>query len=466
MSQKNKPRFSKGRKSASQMQISAPLSCEHVVSVRKDHTGAFENVPEEMAKYIPKSQIKGTIRNEDIPEQMLPMAGKDLKTFVITSPQKVTQKVHVSVDPESSTGLGGLPTWMEEQLLRGGLSKQQILSHPDQVVQVINFMNNQSKSSPKPSSPPPEESHAPTAPTPPPETKPDKESFAEEVDPKTFLSDIVQIGAGGTSTVFRARSKEDGTVVAVKAVDLMKNDRSVIENEIRAQRELFDPNIVSVYRVCESRGWLYIVMEYIDGATLTDILTVSNCVEPHIAFFVREILQGLRAIHKSNKIHRDIKSDNVLVSKTGEVKLADFGYTAQLATPETKRRTVCGTPYWMAPELIQGLEYGKEVDIWSLGILCLELAEGAPPYLDEQPLRALYLIVTAGVDGLTNKADWSPEFNNFVDSCLAVDPHNRPTAEELLTHPFLQKACTTADIIALLEFSLREREKMAEATPF
>ena len=463
-----KARHSKGKKSSSQMEISAPLSCEHVVNVRVDDSGAFDNVPEEMAKYIPKSQVKGTVRNEDIPEHMRPMAGKDLKMFVITSPQKVTQKVHVSVDPESVTGLGGLPQWMEEQLLKGGISKQQVLSHPDQVVQVLNFMNKQSKEvsgGSAPASPSREaEPATPPAPKSPPPSS--AEEWIETVDPKTFLCDIVQIGAGGTSTVFKAKMKDTGDVVAVKAVDLAKNERSVIQNEIRVQRELNDRNIVRIFRVCESKGWLYIVMEYIDGATLTDILTVSNCVEPHIAFFVREVLQALRAIHASNKIHRDIKSDNVLVSQAGDVKLADFGYTAQLDSSASKRKTVCGTPYWMAPELIQGLDYGKEVDIWSLGILCLELAEGAPPYLDEQPMRALYLIVTSGVGGLKDKSEWSPEFNDFVDSCLKTEPGQRPTAEQLLKHPFLQKACRVQDIIALLQFSLRERAKLSEATPF
>jgi p21-activated kinase 1 len=216
---------------------------------------------------------------------------------------------------------------------------------------------------------------------------------------------------------------------------------------------------VQILRVLQHENWLYIVMEFVDGGTLTDILTTCNCVESHIAFVLREVLAGLAYLHAADMIHRDIKSDNVLVTTDGRVKLADFGYTAQLTSSQDRRKTVCGTPYWMAPELIQGMPYGREIDIWSLGIMAIELAEGSPPYLAEPPGRALYLIVLQGVPGLTNRGEWSSEFNDFVDACLSRDPAARPTADALLRHPFLGKACRVIDMIALQQFAHSEKLK-------
>jgi p21-activated kinase 1 len=270
---------------------------------------------------------------------------------------------------------------------------------------------------------------------------------------------MTQVGSGGTSTVYKGRMMATGQMVAVKAINLAEQEREVIENEVQLQHELKHPNVVQVERALLVDNWLYIVMEFMDGGTLTDILTMCNCTEAHIAFILREVLAALTVLHDSDKIHRDIKSDNVLVSTAGAVKLADFGYTAQLKNAADRRKTICGTPYWMAPELIQGMPYGKEVDIWSLGIMCLELAEGAPPYLQEVPGRALYLIVLQGVPGLANKSEWSSEFNDFVDRCLAREPDQRPSAAALAQHPFIKKACRVVDIVALQQFAAAEKAR-------
>ncbi|OHT15455.1 Serine/threonine-protein kinase pakC [Tritrichomonas foetus] len=427
------------------------MAVEHVVGVtRDDKTGNFDNVPESIMQRIGKEKVKNVVKDEDIPDGMRPIEITGDK-FLISSPQSVKHEIHVSMNSE--TGFEGLPDWMEKQLMKSGINKQQVIDHPDAVLQVMNFINAKGNAS----VPPPDK----------PSSKPSGKCQIEAINPKTFLTEIKQIGSGGTSTVFRAKMAPSNKLVAVKAIDLEQNEREIIENEVQVQRELHHPNIVEIYRVVEDQSWLYICMEYVDGGSLTDIVTICTMTEAHIAHIVREVLQGLVLIHNSKKIHRDIKSDNILICQDGSVKLADFGYTAQLRSNNEKRRTVCGTPYWMAPELIQGYEYGVEVDIWSLGIMCIEMAEGAPPYLDEQPMRALYLIVVNGVKGLSDRDFWSKEFNNFVDSCLKVEPAKRPSAEALLKHPFISKACSKEEIAELNMFTLNEKAKKDSASgPF
>ncbi|KAH0785551.1 STE family protein kinase [Histomonas meleagridis] len=432
--------------------IGEPTAVEHVVSVEVDSRGKFHNVPEELAKYMPQQRVAGVVKNPKAQMSVRPEGSFD-GPLLISEPQSCEHEVHVSMNSE--TGLTGLPEWMERQLQNSGINRQQVLAHPSEVIQVMNFMQGSTEPKPKPN----------TQVTPVP--RPIDVHRIPIVDPKTILSDIEQIGSGGTSTVFRAKLNSTGQTVAVKAIDLAHNERPIIENEIEVQRALRSENIVQIHSVVESKNWLYIIMEYINGGMLTDVLTICNLTEPNIAYFVQKVLKALVVIHKSHKIHRDIKSDNILVSLEGDVKIADFGYTAQLNTDNSKRKTVCGTPYWMAPELIQGFEYDYKVDIWSLGIMCIEMADGEPPYIDEPPMRALYLIVVNGVSGCADKSQWSPQFNDFCSKCLERNPDRRPSAEELLRHPFLTRVSTKKEISDVIKFALNEKKKRdAEAEPF
>lgn len=237
-----------------------------------------------------------------------------------------------------------------------------------------------------------------------------------------------------------------------KWFSLQKNE-SVLLQETNLMAQMKHPNIIGFFGAYRVGQMLWILMEYMSGGSLTNIATYCECQEPHIAYFAREVLKSLQYMHKENKIHRDIKTDNVLLTSDGQVKLADFGYAAQLGNSSEFRKSIVGTPYWMSPELIKATPYSFSVDIWSLGILCRELAEGEPPYVDIPPMKALYFIMSQGIPEISNKESRTPSFLNFLDLCLTKDPNLRPTATQLLDHPFILTACDVKYIPPLLSLA-------------
>jgi len=245
-------------------------------------------------------------------------------------------------------------------------------------------------------------------------------------------------------------------------MNLKDNYEEDLITEVDMMNSLKHPNIVRYISSYKVGDFLWVVMEFMGGGSLTDILELHKFLEiteECIARIMLESLKALEYIHSLHRIHRDIKSDNILLDMDGEIKLADFGYTVQLTESKNKRNTTIGTPYWEAPEVITGDLYDSKVDIWSLGIMALELAEGEPPYMDLPPTVALRIIVVDGIPPLPDK--FSKPLRDFVGCCIEIKSPERATSQELLRHPFLSKV-SPPDAIKKLLIQVKELKQEQE----
>ncbi|XP_069507455.1 serine/threonine-protein kinase 4 isoform X3 [Ambystoma mexicanum] len=222
------------------------------------------------------------------------------------------------------------------------------------------------------------------------------------------------------------------------------------ESLTKQPEEVFDvleklgegPHVVKYYGSYFKNTDLWIVMEYCGAGSVSDIVRQRNktLTEEEIAAVFQSTLKGLEYLHFMRKIHRDIKAGNILLNTEGHAKLADFGVAGQLTDTMAKRNTVIGTPFWMAPEVIQEIGYNCVADIWSLGITAIEMAEGKPPYSDIHPMRAIFMIPTNPPPTFRKPEHWSHDFIDFVKQCLVKNPEQRATATQLLQHPFIKNA--------------------------
>eukprot|EP01088_Endostelium_zonatum_P009787 TRINITY_DN230_c1_g1_i1.p1 TRINITY_DN230_c1_g1~~TRINITY_DN230_c1_g1_i1.p1 ORF type:complete len:409 (-),score=93.73 TRINITY_DN230_c1_g1_i1:80-1306(-) len=370
--------------------------------------------------------------------------------YSVSTPFSLSHPVHV--DFNSATGFTGLPKAWESLLKSNAITKDDVLENPDEVLGALQTLAAVEE---KPSA----EAELPA------EKNINLNELVSKGDPTKLFINMVKVGEGAAGEVFLCTYTSTGEQVAVKKMPLNAQNVKLLTSEIHIMKESRHKNIVAYIDSFRVDSQLWVAMEYMGGGCLTEILEQFDYCqmnEKHMAWVCKETLQGLKYIHSLHRIHRDIKSDNMLISHTGDVKIADFGYAAQLTQKKVKRNTIVGTPYWMAPELIRGQNYDTKVDIWSLGIMVMEMAEGEPPYMEFPPLRALFLITTKGIPDLKSPEKWTRDFKDFLSKTLEKDPEKRPSASEMLKHPYLKTACDGTEILKIVEEARMQAKKNAE----
>ncbi|XP_066427374.1 serine/threonine-protein kinase PAK 3-like [Molothrus aeneus] len=276
-------------------------------------------------------------------------------------------------------------------------------------------------------------------------------SIVSPGQPMSKYTAFEELGRGGFGGVYKALDTSSGQQVAIKIMSLEEEmSEELAANEILAMRDNRSPNIVTYLDSYLVDAELWLAMEFMDGGTLFDVLSAVYPEEGQIGAVCRECLQGLHFLHSRQVIHRDIKSNNVLVGMDGSVKLGDFGLCAQLSPERSKRSSSVGTPSWMAPEVVRGEAYGPKVDIWSLGIMGLEMVEGEAPYEREARLRVFELIERNGPPKLQNPRHHSALLRDFLRCCLQADEDRRWSAQELLQHPFVTSSDPASSLAALI----------------
>ncbi|KWX13614.1 Kinase/ STE STE20 /Serine/threonine-protein kinase [Giardia duodenalis assemblage B] len=414
------------------------------------------------------------------------------QNIFISRPTGFTHKNHVTVDPTNATRYIGLPKEWESKLEAVGLDIQQIGQNKDDLDALCAIMDNfyDDKIPVKSDDQDfmiqafdgtdkyavPKFHSLPTA-----DTYNDildklHDNFTEINTIADVYSNPQEVGHGSSGHVYRATEIKTGNVVAIKSVSAInfladdgKKVRDIksaeaatlmaLKNEVALMYLSKECDyIVKLHKVYFSKAAreFYMIMDYCNANCLTNILSRHGYIknERVSCMIIRDILKALNHLHENHRIYRDLKSDNVLLNaelinslaqdgaiakkKKFSLKLSDFGFAVQLNTKQPTRKSVVGTPFWMAPELIRGAEYNTKVDCWSLGIVVLELCESLPPHMEMQPLKAVFKIVTSPAPVFKKPSQWTPELNDFLSRCLDKDPNSRWSCAQLLEHPWIK----------------------------
>ncbi|NWX27916.1 PAK3 kinase, partial [Notiomystis cincta] len=292
-------------------------------------------------------------------------------------------------------------------------------------------------------------------------------------EPAEKYLELEQIGQGAFGTVYKGLDRATGGEVAIKKMSLRGQNRERAVNEILVLKDKKNPNIVNSLNSFLVDEDLWLVMEYMDGGTLQDVVRETRMAEGEMAAVSQECLQGLDFLHSNWVIHRDLKSSNILLGMDGSVKLADFGLCAQLSPEQDQPSSVVGTAHWMAPEVVTSSPYGPKVDIWSFGIVTIEMVEGEPPYFKETGamvrgkfstlcllfLQARALIRQNGTPQLQEPRRLSALLRDFLECSLEPDAERRWSAQELLQHPFLSSAKPLSSLTSLITVAKKAREQ-------
>eukprot|EP00516_Mucochytrium_quahogii_P004564 CAMPEP_0203759914 /NCGR_PEP_ID=MMETSP0098-20131031/13246_1 /ASSEMBLY_ACC=CAM_ASM_000208 /TAXON_ID=96639 /ORGANISM=" , Strain NY0313808BC1" /LENGTH=477 /DNA_ID=CAMNT_0050653237 /DNA_START=173 /DNA_END=1606 /DNA_ORIENTATION=+ len=272
----------------------------------------------------------------------------------------------------------------------------------------------------------------------------DSDKFREStmvVDPEYLYELLEELGEGSYGSVYKAKHRMLDQYCAIKIVPTEAEDTEDLRKEIEYLKKGKHEYVVGYHGSYQKNGKIWIVMDLCEAGSVNDLMRATGITltEGEIKIICASMLLGLSHLHSKRMIHRDIKAANILLTNDGCAKLADFGVSKQLCTIQSKCDTTIGTPYWMAPELIKDGRYNEKADIWSLGITILEMADGAPPFSNLHPMRALFVIPKKEPATLKHPDKWSANMNDFIAQCLNKDPEQRLSADQLIQHPFVKE---------------------------
>jgi len=268
-------------------------------------------------------------------------------------------------------------------------------------------------------------------------------------NPKKIFKSLKKNGRGGFGTVYIAKDSTEPAETSKVAVKKTKNEtnRQKYDNlsEINYMKLCNHPNIVKFKKAYEYKDECWIIMEFLEGGTLTEARKGHEFEENEIAYVAKELLKGIEYIHSLGLVHRDVKSENIMLSIHGDVKIIDFGLCVDNSF--IKRPSMVGSPYWMPPEMIRRKIHSFPADIWSFGVCILELSNKIPPNIQNK-VKAMFTVGTVGITQPFDEPEkWSNQFKDFISKCLAFDPNERGTAKDLLKHPFLEQAADTRKVM-------------------